>query len=263
MGADESKLFAGTGDAYDRFMGRYSRPLASVFADAAGVEPGHSALDVGCGPGALTGELVARLGAASVSAFDPSESFVAACSGRHPNVEVRRGTAEEIPFGDTSFDVALAQLVLHFVSDPMLAAAEMRRVLRPGGTVGACVWDFDGGMEMLRHFWDAALAVDPTVPDEAITRRFGKQGEIVELFESAGFEQVVESSLEVSSEYEDFDDLWSSCRAGAGPVGAYCASMSGAVAAGLRAELFARVGEPSCRFTLSATARCAVGNAPG
>lgn len=263
MGATDEKMFAGGGDTYDRFMGRYSRPLAAVFADAAGVEPGRRALDVGCGPGALTGELVDRLGAASVAAIDPSESFVVACAGRHPGVEVRVGGAEEIPFGDDEFDIVLAQLVLHFVADPERAAGELRRVLRPGGTVGACVWDFDGGMAMLRHFWDAALAVDPSAPDEASTMRFGRAREIVDLFDEAGFEQIVENSLEVSTHYLDFTELWSSCCGGVGPVGAYCASLSEVRRSALHGELFARVGAPSGRFTLSAVAHCAIGRAPG
>jgi SAM-dependent methyltransferase len=263
MGApDDDKMFAGTGDAYDRFMGRYSRPLATAFADAAGVAAGSVALDVGCGPGALTGELVGRVGSESVVAIDPSESFVIACAERHPGVEVRQGGAEEIPFGDSEFDVALAQLVLHFVSDAERAAAELRRVLRPGGTVGACVWDFDGGMTMLRHFWDAALAVDPTAPDEASTMRFGREGEIAELFDAAGFEQVVESTLQVSARYVDFDDLWSSCSSGVGPVGAHVEACSETQRSALRDELFIRVGSPPGAFELSAMARCVVARSP-
>lgn len=155
--AEGAKTFQASGEAYDLFMGRYSRPLAVVFADAAEIGRGQTALDVGCGPGALTAVLVDRLGAESVSAFDPSGPFVADCTARHPGVDVRLGRAEAIPFDGDQFDAALAQLVLHFVSDPQMVVAEMRRVVHPGGIVAACVWDFDGGMEMLRRFWDAAL----------------------------------------------------------------------------------------------------------
>ncbi|MGZ5417876.1 MAG: class I SAM-dependent methyltransferase, partial [Nocardioides sp.] len=108
-----------TADAYARFMGRYADPLAVLFADWAGVRAGQRALDVGCGPGALTAELVARLGAEPVAAVDPSPPFVAAVAARFPNVEVRRGAAEELPFPDDAFDIALAQLVVHFMSDPV------------------------------------------------------------------------------------------------------------------------------------------------
>src|SRR3954468_429159 len=126
-----ARTFLTTGDAYDGFIARYSRRLAVAFASMAGVAPGQSVLDVGCGPGALTGVLVERLGAGAVSACDPSPPFVADCAARHPGVDVRLGRAEEIPFDDARFDRAMAQLVLHFVSDPTLAAAELRRVVRP------------------------------------------------------------------------------------------------------------------------------------
>jgi ubiquinone/menaquinone biosynthesis C-methylase UbiE len=128
-------------DAYDRFMGRYSAPLAPPFADLAGVEAGQRVLDVGCGPGALTAELVRRLGPAEVSAVDPSEPFVVAVKERHPGVDVRRAPAEDLPFGDDVFDAALAQLVVHFMSDPVAGLREAGRVTRPGGVVAACVWD--------------------------------------------------------------------------------------------------------------------------
>jgi SAM-dependent methyltransferase len=256
-----ARSFQVSGAAYDAFMGRYSLPLGELFADAAGVVAGQAALDVGCGPGALTGTLVARLGASGVSAFDPSEPFSAECAARHPGVDVRTGRAEAIPFDDDGFDVALAQLVLHFVSDPERVAIEAQRVLRPGGTFAACVWDFADGMEMLRHFWDAALAVDPEAPDEASTLRFGGRGEIAELLAASGFGDVVESTLAVSSIYESFDELWSGFLAGIGPAGSYCLSLPDDRRAEMRAELFGRVGSPTGAFSLAATARCAAGRA--
>ncbi len=255
--------FQTSGDAYDRFMGRYSRNLAEEFADVVGVVDGQTVLDVGCGPGALTGVLVERLGAAAVWACDPSVPFVAACASRHPGVDVRLGRAEEIPFGDDTVDVAVAQLVLHFVSDPALAAREFRRVLRPGGLVGACVWDFSEGMQMLRRFWDAALTVDPDAEDEAKTMRFGGPGETVELLEQAGFVEVAETTLTVSTTYADFDDLWDGFLLGIGPAGAYCSALSEADRARVRAALFTGVGSPAGAFPLSASARCATGRSPG
>jgi SAM-dependent methyltransferase len=255
-------VFVISGDAYDAFMGRYSRPLAVAFAEAAGVVAGQRALDVGCGPGALTGVLVDRLGQGAVSAFDPSEPFVAACAARHPGVDVRLGRAERIPFDDASFDGALAQLVLHFVSDPELATAELGRVVRPGGLIAACVWDFDGGMELLRHFWDAALAVDPGAPDEARTMRFGREGEIAGLFGAAGLCEVTETTLAVTSTYEGFDELWSSLLGGVGPAGVYCVSLPAERRDALRAELFLRLGSPAGALTLAASARCAIARTP-
>ena len=120
-------------EAYTRFMGRFSEPLAYEFAERSSIHPEQRVLDVGCGPGALTAELVRRVGPAQVAAIDPSASFVAAARERFPDVDVREGRAERLPFPDASFDVALAQLVVHFMTDPVAGLAEMRRVTRPGG----------------------------------------------------------------------------------------------------------------------------------
>ena len=257
-----ARTFGVAGTTYDSFMGRYSRPLAEEFANAAGVRPGETAVDVGCGPGALTGVLVARLGAASVYACDPSPSFCDDCAGRHPGVVVKQGRAEAIPFDSGMADHALAQLVLHFVSEPDAAAREMARVVRPGGAVAACVWDFDGGMEMLRAFWDAALSIDPHAPDEARTLRFGRPGEIAKLLASAGLERIEESTLAVASSYSSFDDLWNGFLSGVGPAGSYCVSLHRAERDRLRAALLTALGSPSGSFTLGAVARCAVGRVP-
>ncbi|MFN8186168.1 MAG: class I SAM-dependent methyltransferase [Gaiellales bacterium] len=243
-------------------MGRYSRPLAGVFADAAGILPGQRALDLGCGPGALTSELVARLGAEAVCAVDPSPEFVQDCAARNPGVDVRLGQAESIPFGDGEFDAALAQLVLHFVSDPPFAASEMRRVVRPGGTVAACVWDFAEEMRMLRLFWDAALTIDPSAPDEARTLRFSREGELSGLLSESGLSEVVETTLSVESSYSGFDELWAGFLQGIGPAGWFCLSLADDRRELLRTELFRRLGSPSGGFTLPAKARCATGRVP-
>jgi ubiquinone/menaquinone biosynthesis C-methylase UbiE len=258
-----ARSFLATGAAYDTFMGRYSRSLAAAFADAAGVAPGQSVVDVGCGPGALTGVLVDRVGAGRVSAFDPSPPFVAECAARYPGVTVREGRAEDFPFDDSGFDCALAQLVLHFVTDPVRCAREFRRVLRPGGVAAACVWDFAEGMEMLRLFWDAALVVDPAAPDEARTLRFGRDGEIGDWLVAAGFRHVTETTLDVSSTYASFEELWDGFLAGIGPAGSYCVSLAEKQRAALREELFHRLGSPGGSFSLAAKARCASGRSPG
>lgn len=258
-----ARQFRVDGPAYDRFMGRYSRPLARAFADFAGVAAGLDVLDVGCGTGALTGELVARVGPGGVRAVDPSEPFVTACSDRHPGVEVRLGRAEAIPFADGSVDRVLAQLVLHFVSDPSEVAREFVRVLRPHGVAAACVWDFARGMQMLRMFWDAALAVRPDAPDEARTRRFGGPGEIAALFDAAGFVEIEEAELAVESRYEDFDELWDGFLAGVGPAGAFCVSLGDDDRVAVRDELFSRLGEPTGSFALGAVVRAARGRRGG
>lgn len=257
-----AKNFGVTGATYDSFMGRYSRALAHPFADAAGVKAGQTVVDVGCGPGALTGVLVDRLGADAVVACDPSPGFVAECAARHPGVRVETAPAESIPFETARFDGAMAQLVFHFVSDPDRAAREMMRVVRPGGTVSACVWDFEDGMQMLSGFWDAALELNPDAPGEAGTLRFGRAGEIVELFGSVGLSDVVESTLQVSSSYSAFDELWQGFLGGVGPAGAYCVSLPDDERHLLRAALFRRFGSPAGPFTLNAVARCAVARVP-
>ena len=156
---------------------------------------------------------------------------------------------------DGGFDVALAQLVLHFVGDPPGAARELRRVVRPGGTIAACVWDFAEGMQMLRLFWDAATVVDPAAPDEARTLRFGRAGEIAALFTAAGLRDVDETVLDVAVDYAGFDDLWAGFEAGVGPAGAYCVALPAAPRERLRAELDRRLGAPRQPFTLGARAR--------
>ena len=251
-GTPGARTFQGSGESYDRFMGRYSAPLAVAFCDALGVAPGQDVLDVGCGPGALTAELVRRLGAEHVTAIDPSESFVEACRARHPGVDVRLGRAEQLPYEDGRFDAALSQLVLHFVSDPETAAAEMRRVVRPGGIVAASVWDLAEGMTMIRMFWDAAKTVRPTAPTEGETRRFGRRGEIAELFRDAGLADVTDSSLEVSAGYEDFDDFWTPFLTATGPAGAFVESLDEDAKDRLRAELRDELGSPGGPFTLTA-----------
>jgi ubiquinone/menaquinone biosynthesis C-methylase UbiE len=159
--------FAVAAGAYDRFIGRYSVRLAPSFADFAGIAPGNRVLDVGCGPGALTTELVRRLGVAAVAAVDPSEQFAAAASARHIGIDVRVAAAEELPFADAEFDAAFAQLVVHFMNDPVRGLAEMARVTRNGGALAACVWDHAGGQTPLAPFWHAVHELDPNAADES------------------------------------------------------------------------------------------------
>ena len=159
--------FFTSASAYDRFMGRFSVQLGPPFADFVGVEAVGRALDVGCGPGGLTAELARRLGAENVSAIDPSEAFVEAARARNPEVDVRHAPAEEIPFADDTFDFALAQLVVHFMTDAVAGLREMARVTRQSGAVGACVWDYYGGMSPLSPFWSALEEFDPAAENES------------------------------------------------------------------------------------------------
>jgi ubiquinone/menaquinone biosynthesis C-methylase UbiE len=211
-------------EAYDQYMGSWSRSLAPQLADLAGVRSGLRALDVGCGPGALTSELVTRLGPAAVAAVDPSASFVAAARARNPGVDVRLAAADKLPFGDGAFDAALAQLVVHFMADPVAGLAEMRRVTRPGGVVAACVWDYAGNRGPLGVFWDAAREIRSDVRDES--RLAGtREGRLVGLFEDAGLEHVSQSVLQATIEHATFEEWWDPFTKGAGPAGAFVAGL--------------------------------------
>lgn len=238
-------------EAYDRFMGRFSRPLAVEFIRAAGIEERWRVLDVGCGPGALTTELVSRLGAAAVSAIDPSPSFVATIRERLLEVDVRVGAVEELPFPDDSFDACLAQLVVHFMTDPVAGLREMGRVTRPGGTVAACVWDHAGGTGPLATFWAAAHDVDPDVTDEAGLAG-SREGHLAELCAAAGLNRVAESRLTVTVGFVSFEDWWEPFTLGVGPAGAYVAGLDPDHLAALRDRCRRRL--PAAPFELSASA---------
>jgi SAM-dependent methyltransferase len=223
--------FAVAAEAYDRFMGRYSVPLAPLFADFAGAD--GRVLDVGCGPGALTAELVQRLGEDAVSAVDPSQPFVEAVRERHPGVTVERAAAEELPFAEREFDAALAQLVVHFMADPIAGLGEMARVTRDGGVVAASVWDHGGGQGPLSVYWDAVHELDPTVEDESQLAG-ARQGDLTRLFATAGLQEIVEAELWVSVEHSTFEDWWKPYMLGVGPAGDYVTGLDDESRARLR-----------------------------
>jgi SAM-dependent methyltransferase len=250
--------FAVAADAYDRFMGRYSAPLSPKFADLAGLRPGQRVLDVGCGPGALTAELVRRLGPDAVVAVDPSEPFVAAMHDRFPDVEVAQAPAEDLPFPADSFDAALAQLVVHFMSDPVAGLREMRRVTRDDGVIAASVWDHGGGQGPLSPYWDAVRELDDNAIDES--RLAGaREGHLTELFEAAGIRDVEETALSVEVEHPTFEEWWEPYELGVGPAGAYVLGLDEDRRAELRERCRERLPEPP--FVIEARAWTAVGRA--
>lgn len=250
--------FAVGAEAYDRFMGRYSMPLAPQLADLAGVAAGQRVLDVGCGPGALTAELVTRLGAAAVSAIDPSETFVSAARERHPGVSVDHAAAEQLPFEDHAFDAALAQLVVHFMQRPVEGLSEMARVTRRGGVVAACVWDHAGGEGPLSVFWEAARRLDPEVDDES-TLAGSREGHLGELFHAAGLHEIEESTLSVTVSHPSFDEWWEPFTLGVGPAGGYATGLGPERRAELR-ELCREL-LPGAPFDLTARSWAARGRA--
>src|SRR5439155_10016399 len=211
-------MFSVSDTAYDNFMGRFSVRLAPVFADFTGIVADQHILDVGAGTGALTSELVRR--GADAAALDPSPTFVAALRDRLPGVDVKEGPAEELPWPDDSFDVALAQLVLTFMRDAPRGIAEMKRVVRPGGVVAACMWDREG-MEMLAAVNRTQQALDPSRPSSEQQTNYRTRGEIESLFG----DDVEMALLEVEAGYSGIDEFWDALANGAGPAGMWAASL--------------------------------------
>jgi SAM-dependent methyltransferase len=250
--------FAVAADAYDRFMGRYSTPLAPLFADFAHVSDCQAVIDVGCGPGALTAELVSRLGSSAVTAVDPSPPFVEAVRERQPGVTVQQAAAEDLPFEDDSFDAALAQLVVHFMRDPVAGLREMRRVARTGGVVAASVWDHGGGKGPLSIYWDVVRELDPSNEGESLLAG-ARDGDLTRLFEEAGIGEVEEEGLTVEIEHETFEEWWEPYTLGVGPAGAYVAGLSPERRDALREACRQRLPEPP--FVVSARAWSARGRA--
>ena len=245
-----------TADAYGRFMGRYADPLAPQFADLAGVAPGQRVLDVGCGPGALTAVLVERLGVDRVAGIDPSPPFVEAIRARLPGVDVRQGRAERLPWDDAHFDASLAQLVVHFMADPVAGLRDMARVTRPGGVVAACVWDHGGGRGPLSPFWRVVNELDSDVRDEAAGAG-ARKGHLAELAEEAGWRDVEAGELSVSVGYAGFEEWWEPYTMRVGPAGDWVAGLDPDAREEVRAACEARL--PSGPFEISATAWAVTG----
>ena len=230
--------------AYDRFMGRFSQGLAPLFADFAGVQAGQRVLDVGAGTGALTAELLAR--SAEVAAAEPSPPFVGALKDRYPDVDVRAAAAEELPWPDGTFDVALAQLVVAFMADQHAGAREMRRVVRAGGTVAMCTWDREA-MEML-------AAIDRTrvaLGDEPEGRSAYRNRDDVDALLGPGAEAEL---LEVEGTYTGFEDFWGALLGGVGPAGVWATSLDDERRVVARAELYRQLGEPDGPFAMTGRA---------
>jgi SAM-dependent methyltransferase len=216
----------GQGEVYDGFMGRWSRLVAESFVDWLEIEPGAEWLDVGCGSGALSSKIVARANPARLVAADASAPFVEVARSRLGNdAEVLVADAADLPFEDDTFDAVVSGLVLNFLPDPTAAIAEHSRVSR--GTVAAYVWDYAEGMEMLRLFWEEAVALDPaaTSLDEAARFRLAREDGVRRPFDEAGLRAVESRAIDIPMHFASFDDYWTPFLGGQGPAGAYAVGL--------------------------------------
>jgi SAM-dependent methyltransferase len=226
----ERKDVWASGDAYEPYVGRWSRLVGRQFIEWLGVPPKREWLDVGCGTGALCEMILASASPSHVAGIDPSDSFIS--FARHkvtdPRATFQVGDAQALPVADASFDAAVAGLVVNFVPDQAKAASEMTRATRPGGIVAAYVWDYAGEMQMMRRFWDAAVALDlgATPLDEG--RRFPvcHPEPLTSLFHGAGLDDVQVRPIEVPTIFKDFDDYWMPFLGGQAPAPGYCMSLS-------------------------------------
>lgn len=262
----EAKMFSMSA-AYERFMGRWSRLLAPEYVAFAGVKNGDRVLDVGTGVGSVASAVEAATTSGELVGIDPSEAFLAYArrSARAGRARFEVGDAQALGFGDASFDRTLSLLVMNFVPDHGKAVAEMRRVTRPGGVVSACVWDYGEGMQMLRFFWDEAVALDPAVePKDERHMKLSREGQLGQLWRKAGLVDVREQPLVIDQAYASFDDYWDPFTKGAGPGGAYVVSLSperrGQLEARLRRRLLGERADGA--FVLRARAWCVRGEVP-
>jgi SAM-dependent methyltransferase len=242
--ADKAEWW-GSGNAYEPYVGRWSRPVAREFLGWLAVASGGRWLDVGCGTGALSETILSVAAPEEVVGVDPSPAFVAFARDRvkDPRVRFDIGDVRALRADPATFDAVVAGLVLNFVPESGRAVSEMARVTRPGGTVAAYVWDYAGGMQMMRHFWDAAVALDPAARelDEGSRFTLCRPGPLADLFRSTGLENVEVRAIDVPTVFHDFDDYWSPFLGGQAPAPTYAMSLSQEQRAALRKRIRANL----------------------
>jgi SAM-dependent methyltransferase len=255
------------GDAYEQYVGRWSRLVARDFLGWLDCAAGLRWLDVGCGTGALSAAILERCAPEALTGIDPSAGFLAAARARIADSRARfeQGDGQALPLADGALDVAVSGLVLNFVADPGAMLREMRRVLRPGGTVALYVWDYAGEMQLMRCFWDAAAALDPTARelDEGVRFPICRPDALATLFRDAGLEAVATGPIDVPTVFQDFEDYWAPFLGGQGPAPGYCLSLADERRAALRERLQAALPvEADGRIALSARAWAACASVP-
>lgn len=232
------------GAPYERYVGRWSRRVAPLFLDWLAQPPGRRWLDVGCGTGALCGAILDRCAPASVTGVEPSDGFLQlARQNLGHRAELRQGNAAAIPLKAGSVDVVVSGLVLNFVPDPVAGLAEMVRVTAGGGTIAAYVWDYSGKMELMQHFWAAALELDPGVATLIEGSRFPlcRPEALESLFTGAGLGDVAVHGIDIDTPFASFDDYWQPFLGGQGPGPAYAMSLDEAARTRLRDRLRQRL----------------------
>ena len=254
-------------EAYERLMGRWSRKLASLLMEFAGVQDGDRVLDVGCATGSLTRVLLQEMPHSEVVGVDPAAAFIehARENMSDPRVRWESGDARSLPLPDNAFDRCLSLLVMNFISDASKATAEMARVTRPGGTVAAAVWDYGEGMEMLRILWDTAVGLDPSAESSHERNSpYCSRGELGALWADSGFQDVSETALTIPLDFSSFEDYWTPFLAGVGPPGAYVTGLAAEAREELRERVQDRLlgGRGDGSFSLQARAWAVCGTVP-
>ncbi|HYH94136.1 MAG TPA: class I SAM-dependent methyltransferase [Candidatus Saccharimonadales bacterium] len=232
-----------SGDAYEAYIGRWSRVVAREFIPRLARPAGTAWLDVGCGTGALTAVIVTAADPSSVVGVDPSEGFLEVAAARLPDPRVRfvLGSGDALPLDAASVDTAVSGLVLNFLPDPVAMLAEMRRVTRPGGVVAVYVWDYAGRMDLIRRFWDAAVALDPAAEALDEGRRFPicAPEPLVDAAEAAGLRDPSAAALDIETPFRDADDLWVPFLSTTGPAPGYVMGLDDDRRAALRRRFLA------------------------
>ncbi|MCD6072612.1 MAG: methyltransferase protein [Microvirga sp.] len=258
----------GAGDAYERYMGRWSREVAPRFTAWLGLEPGAACVDIGCGTGILTAALLEGAAVTRIVGIDSAPGFLDLARARvsDPRATFRQGDAQALPEADDAFDLAVSGLVLNFLPDKAAALAEMARVVRPGGMVGLYVWDYAGHMQIMRHFFDVAAALDPRALDfdDGVKAPVCRPGPLRELFTGAGLESVEVRAIDITAAFESFDDYWAPFLGGTGSAPKYCMSLTEPAREELRERLRARLPTgPDGEILLAVRAWAAKGRVAG